>query len=301
MAVRCDMMAATFQVFLPRELTEEQKAKLGKTEQKVDKAEEKVEYWSNEIKKAPIGSRDEEKAKKQQAIFLNRVKEAQTQVDKLKVEFGQVPCARTDYVNVSKEVAYELVGEPLNALPILEKLTERLEREVPCCFPEESIFVNSCRELYRVGREAEINNDPSSFLFVKTSPDRRVNPSTLRVRSVLVDARSVIERKSEDTIHAVLTPLIQFFMGGLMKLLDFPWYSTTESFARNEAEPKRVRTAIENLRPDWMFFIYNLLVMRGEEKGSSSRVTIDEAAEELRQKMDTWHTLFFGELPYVFG
>jgi hypothetical protein len=83
-------MAAS-QAFQPRELTEEQKVKLLEAEQDLRKAKAEIDYWSNEVKKAAVGSEEEKKAKEREALFLRERDNAQTQLDKLKVEFGQVP------------------------------------------------------------------------------------------------------------------------------------------------------------------------------------------------------------------
>jgi hypothetical protein len=82
-------MAAS-QAFQPRELTEEQKVKLLEAELKVEKKEGEIDYWSNEVKKAAVGSEEEKKAKEQQALFREERDKAETQLKELKVEFGQV-------------------------------------------------------------------------------------------------------------------------------------------------------------------------------------------------------------------
>jgi len=128
-----------------------------------------------------------------------------------------------------------------------------------------------------------------------------VDPGAISVRPVLIKASDVIVTKSEDTIHPFLTPLMQYFLSGLLTLLKCSWFTPSESFTRNQTENKRTRTTMEKLRPDWMFFIHNLLVIRGEEKAEGGDETIEKAAQELASKMDTWHPLFFGELPYVLG
>ena len=293
-------MAAT-QPFQPRELTEEQKAKLVKVEQKVDKHEAEIDYWSNEVKKAPVGSEERKEAQKERDIARAERDNAQTQLKELKVEFGQVPGLRSEYVDVSEKVAAELVGDPLSELPPLDKLSERLEREIPCCYPEEAFFVDRCRRQYRAERSTEISDDTSSFMFLKKSPQDRVDPGTLSLRPVLIKASDVVVTKSEDTIHSFLTPLMQYVLTGLLTLLKFSWFEPSQSFTRNQSENKRSRTTMENLRPDWMFFIHQLLVIRGEEKAEGANASLEQAASELISKMDTWHTLFFGELPYVFG
>ena len=79
--------------FHPRELTEEQKAELEEAKQKLRKAEAEVDYWSNEVKKAPVGSDEEKKALSQQALFIAGRDNAQAQLKELKLEFGLVPPA----------------------------------------------------------------------------------------------------------------------------------------------------------------------------------------------------------------
>ena len=114
------------------------------------------------------------------------------------------------------------------------------------------------------------------------------------------NAFGIIGGQSEDATHAVITPLIQLFLAGLLNLTNPTWY-TAVSFGRNQSERKRSRTTIERLRPDWVCFIHQLLVIRGEEKGDSSGDSLYGAADELTSKMEAWNPLFFGELPYVFG
>jgi hypothetical protein len=82
-------MAAS-QAFQPRELTEEQKAKLLEAEQDLRKSKARLDHWSDKVAEAPAGSEDEKKAKEREALFLRERDNAQTQLDKLKVEFGQV-------------------------------------------------------------------------------------------------------------------------------------------------------------------------------------------------------------------
>ena len=118
-----EKMAAT-QPFQPRELTEEQKAKLLKAEQKVDKCEAELEFWSNVVKKATVGSEERKEALAQQALFLGRVDNAQTQLKELKLEFGQVPVLRRDEQPVhvvSLEDAFQSV---LSSVDWKDKVTD---------------------------------------------------------------------------------------------------------------------------------------------------------------------------------
>ena len=86
-------MAATLP-FQPRELTEEQKAKLLKAEQKVEKCEAELEKWSKQVEESGKGSEEEKKAREREAHFGKERDNAQTQLDKLKVEFGLLPAGK---------------------------------------------------------------------------------------------------------------------------------------------------------------------------------------------------------------
>jgi len=88
-------MAATLP-FQPRELTEEQKAKLLKAEQKVDKCEAELEKWSKRVEESATGSaeRGEPLAVARQAFWGGERDKAQIQLDKLKVEFGLLPAGK---------------------------------------------------------------------------------------------------------------------------------------------------------------------------------------------------------------
>ncbi len=88
-----EKMAAT-QPFQPRELTEEQKAELEEAKQKLRKAEAELEYWSNEVKKAPVGSEERKEALAREALFIAERDNAQTQLKELKVEFGLLPAGK---------------------------------------------------------------------------------------------------------------------------------------------------------------------------------------------------------------
>ncbi|KAH9253691.1 hypothetical protein BASA81_008309 [Batrachochytrium salamandrivorans] len=52
-------------------------------------------------------------------------------------------------------------------------------------------------------------------------------------------------------------------------------------------------------RPDFLLYIGNLLVFRGEEKKQGAPISV--AHTELTSKMEVWNPLFFGDIPYIIG
>ena len=156
------------------------------------------------------------------------------------------------------------------------------------------------RRIYLDERRKEIGDDSSCFMFLKASSNERVDLSELPIQPAFVDASDIVLGKSVNVLHAVITPLVQYFLNGLLKLTNEVWYRQVH-FARSDSEDKRPQTTQENLPPDWMFFIKDVVVFRGEERGVSFGCTSEDAAQSLTSKMESWNPLFFGELPYVFG
>jgi len=238
--------------------------------------------------------KEKEEYKERENHWEGKVKEIKAEIAELRRE-RQAP----EFVYVQAQVAERLVGDMLVELPALEQLTERLTRPIDPCYPVDPSDVQSARQLYRQDRGRDYGGDRNDyFYFLRASPNERVDKKFLRIDFIFGDTTEMVSGQSEDTTHAMITPFVQFFLGGLLKLTNSRW---NVRFARNEAEHKRYRTTQDSLRPDWMCYIRNLLVIRGEEKGDTSWATLSDAAEELTSKMDTWNPLFFGELPYVFG
>jgi hypothetical protein len=272
-----------------RQALEKQQQELKSQQQKLE-----VQIAESKVKVAELKGKGEEEIQRlKDDVASLKAQQLAHMTDSLRT-----PKLNLEYVQ--KEVAQGLVGEPLVALPSLSTLSDRLNRPIDVFFPVDGAVVESARRLYAQQRGQEWGGPPTRFSFLETSLNRRVDPQHLRIEYVFDDARTIIGGQSEDATHAVITPLVQYFLGGLLNLTNPVWYGEVR-FARNEAENKRSRTTIESLRPDWMLMIRQLLVIRGEEKGDSSRATLRDAANELTSKMEAWNPLFFGELPYVFG
>ncbi|KAE9355414.1 hypothetical protein PR003_g2878 [Phytophthora rubi] len=52
-------------------------------------------------------------------------------------------------------------------------------------------------------------------------------------------------------------------------------------------------------RPDLILHYYGLVLLRGEERSSST--VIDVSCKELTKKMRKWNPMFYGDLPYILG
>ena len=105
-----------------------------------------------------------------------------------------------------------------------------------------------------------------------------------------LNVRDQISGRSEaDTHHVfdrfVRTPLTCFF--------------PDDSFAcRDSTEiANSIETRVKNTRPDFCFYLKNLLIFRGEEKKDGSPLPL----QELEDKMMNWNPATLGRLPFIFG
>ena len=70
------------------------------------------------------------------------------------------------------------------------------------------------------------------------------------------------------------------------------------NFVRNTVD-KSGMTRNNLLRPDFLCYMQNALVLRGEEKQFSGQ--INDAADELQSKLGGWSPLFYGSLRFLLG
>ncbi|GMF12650.1 unnamed protein product [Phytophthora lilii] len=69
------------------------------------------------------------------------------------------------------------------------------------------------------------------------------------------------------------------------------------TFRRNRVE--NTGTTLGALRPDLILHYDGMVLLRGEEKSSST--VIDVSCKELTKKMRKWNPMFYGDLPYILG
>jgi len=75
--------------------------------------------------------------------------------------------------------------------------------------------------------------------------------------------------------------------------------STTLKVRMDRNTTDSSRTTEEKKRPDFLCYINNFLLLRGEEKKDSSGYA--DAVHELSEKLKSWNTVIFGRLNYIFG
>ena len=85
-------------VFGPRKLTVQEQAKLDKVEAELDDLEAELMSWSEKAGEAEIGSLEETKALHREAHFISERDKALVQLEKLKIEFGQVDMRKNEKV-----------------------------------------------------------------------------------------------------------------------------------------------------------------------------------------------------------
>jgi hypothetical protein len=230
---------------------------------------------------------------------VQRIRELETQIKELEARKRELekPAAPT-FAHV--ETALSMVGDPLEVLPELGQLDAYLKAPFTGRYPVQSSTVLAARLRYRIEEGKEYPGTDDRFYFLEASSTEVVDPAFLQLDFVFVDFAAGVVGRSEDSLHSRITPFVEDFFANLVKMVN-EVVSTQLSFDRNTTESKRTRTTIEKLRPDWLAFLGTLLVFRGEEKGHSSGKRMQDAAAELNEKMDSWNSLFFGELKYVFG
>jgi len=89
---------------------------------------------------------------------------------------------------------------------------------------------------------------------------------------------------------------VDFFMRNFLEVILFS-LSLRIDIDRNTADLSK--TTLEKLRPDFLFYVKDFLILRGEEKSSIS--AMGDAKNELISKLKSWNSAIFGKLNYVFG
>ena len=106
--------------------------------------------------------------------------------------------------------------------------------------------------------------------------------------------RSVYEPGSptEDCFHVlwdtILWGTLHMFKG-----------TTFLEFQRNTVDHHQSGTTVAHSRPDFLIWMDQALVIRGEEKRDAAM--LPDALNELHTKFGQWSSLFYGNLPFVFA
>ena len=99
--------------------------------------------------------------------------------------------------------------------------------------------------------------------------------------------------KKEDSVHFY----VDFFMKNFLKaVLAAP--SRQIDIDRNARDFSNT-TVNSRLRPDFLFYMNNCLILRGEEKKDTAGLAI--AKNELIQRMKNWSNAIYGNLNYIFA
>lgn len=98
--------------------------------------------------------------------------------------------------------------------------------------------------------------------------------------------------QNEDCFHAVWDTII---WETLVVLAGGP----SLEFQRNSTDVHLSGTTTPRSRPDFLCWMDQALVLRGEEKRRGDMLS--SAYEELRTKFGKWSPLFYGKLPFVFA
>ena len=111
--------------------------------------------------------------------------------------------------------------------------------------------------------------------------------SILFPRSVFISSD-----QNEDCFHAVWDTIIRETLAVLAG-------GPSLEFQRNSTDVHVSGTIAPRSRPDFLCWMDQALVLRGEEKRNGNMLSI--AYDELRTKFGKWSPLFYGELPFVFA
>jgi hypothetical protein len=119
------------------------------------------------------------------------------------------------------------------------------------------------------------------------SCDLDANLMNLALMKVKLD-----EEYGEQTLHFYLDSLIKEVLQKLLYFSNLSIYSSRNvKDASNTTEP--------SLRPDFLFYVNQFLILRGEEK--KKRGELNVAKNELIDKLRKWSVHTFGYLNYIFG
>ncbi|RUS14863.1 hypothetical protein BC937DRAFT_93219 [Endogone sp. FLAS-F59071] len=179
------------------------------------------------------------------------------------------------------EICQSLLGN-LTRVPILaEDLIDILQLELPCKLPV------SC------GEEEEI---PAIASYIYTDERDLQSKLAMHISSILsVDyTRYIGDIVSEDMMHYPIDTLV---LNTFRLLFDQTGPGNKIEFSRNTADVGQTTTTVGTCRPDFLLYVQNLLVLKGEEKAKAS--DFDEALDDLSKKFSTLDPLFFGDMKFL--
>ena len=98
--------------------------------------------------------------------------------------------------------------------------------------------------------------------------------------------------RGENILHYYIDSLIKVVLQSLLSSSN-----VVTHVSRNVTDYSS--TTEPGARPDFLFYLNNFLILRGEEK--NSKAGLDDAKAELIQNLKTWNVHTFGNLEYIFG
>ena len=189
-----------------------------------------------------------------------------------------------------RQIAVNLCGPSLEALPELHDLRGRLERVVPAALPVWSYDLRDALALY--GEQP--NNEPTSFEFLQVA-DRFLTSKNFPPLGYLLENESnSVLNGTKKMMHKFMAHHLQ---DPLKYLMDWLVPLQSRQFARNATQSnKRVKTTVDDCRPDSQLHL-RILVFRGEEKQHG--LPLEESRKELLSKFEKWSPVLFGDVDYV--
>ena len=191
-----------------------------------------------------------------------------------------MPVSEDELCDVSSQLYKDLTA-PFNAEPSFEEL-----RTFLCADPLVQFPVHS--SIYK--RLAKILPAYLMKIFFRSSSSECCNIDGNLIN--LAQMKVQLDRDGESTLHYYVDSLIKEV---LQKILSFEDLSTYTS--RDVADASN--TTGSKLRPDFLFYVNQFLILRGEEK--KKRGELVHAKGELIDKLKSWNALTFGNLKYILG
>ena len=188
------------------------------------------------------------------------------------------------------QIAVNLCGPALEAIPELHELRGRLERRVPAALPVSSHDLRDASTL--CGEQPD--NERKSFEFFQAADRCLSSKNFLPLGYLLANESIAVLHWTKDVVHEFMIHHLQdplkYLMGWLVP-------SQSRQFARNATESnKRVKTTVNDSHPSWQLHS-RILIFRGEEKQHG--VPLEVPRRELLSKFEKWSPVLFGDAPYV--
>ena len=205
-----------------------------------------------------------------------------TKEDMLIVAVPHPTVINTRAIDIS-ETLYESLTLPFDKEPSLQELKEILTTKPLTPLP---LFRYALVVMYFfLGAEKY-----KEYFYPSSEVNYSMAPSIESLPTMNVDLG---RGTKEDTVHFY----VDFFMKQFLKpLLSAP--SRQIAIDRNSRDFSNT-TLNRRLRPDFLFYVNNCLILRGEEKKDTAGLVT--AKNELIQKMKNWNNAIYGSLNYVFA